>query len=119
VENGKDMSYSYYESGDGEVPTYRDFGDIQIKVESRSEKYSGLVKRKIRVRRATHKNDEGEKQYGEETVVTHYQETKWDDNRAPDHSCEEGVFERVNHLLKKIKKNRDTNPLGSVLVHCR
>lgn len=52
-------------------------------------------------------------------TVTHLQETKWDDNRAPDHSCEEGVFERINHLLSKVKKNRSANPQGSILVHCR
>lgn len=58
VENGKDMSYNYYDSGDGEVPTYKDFGDVQIKVNHKSEKHSGLIKRKISVRRAIGKSDD-------------------------------------------------------------
>jgi hypothetical protein len=53
----------------------------------------GLFKRKIRVKRA-----ESE----EEVTITHLQETKWDDNRAPDHSCEEGVYERIDHIIRKM-----------------
>eukprot|EP00347_Sterkiella_histriomuscorum_P023451 403334591 len=116
VENGKEMSYTYYDNNDNneeELPQPRQFGDISISVISKTEKIHGLIKRKIRV---VKKNDTGEEV--DSLIVTHLQETKWEDNRAPDHSCEEGVFERINHLLTKIKRNREKNPEGSVLVHC-
>ncbi|CDW76622.1 protein tyrosine phosphatase [Stylonychia lemnae] len=106
-ENGKDMSFRYYDKSDEAESESITFDGVEIQIQSKSEKIEGLVKRKILVKRG-----------GQESIVTHLQETKWEDNHAPDHSCEVGVFERINHLINKCKKNRDKNPQGSILVHC-
>jgi len=103
------MSYRYYDSTE-ENSTKFEHGDFQLEVKSKSEKYEGMCVRKIGVKHSF-KQDEAE--------ITHIQELKWDDNRSPDHDNREGIFERINYLLQEIKSNRDKNPEGSVLVHCR
>ena len=57
----------------------------------------------------------------DERVVTLIQEKKWIDNRSPDFNQVDRShsYERIAYLLKRIKKNRECNPEGSIVVHCR
>lgn len=44
---------------------------------------------------------------------------KWDDNKSPDHNKEIDSYTRISYLVEKIRKNREINPNGSIIVHCR
>lgn len=67
------MTYRYYES-QAEGETMFNIGDYNLSLESKKEKYPGLIVRKLSI----------SKQGQETRCVTHVQETKWEDNKAPD-----------------------------------
>ena len=109
------MTYKYYEAK-SEEETKFDIGDVlHLTLEKKKEKYDGLFIRKLSLATEGKGNEPPFK-------VVHIQETMWADNTSPDHNnLDEGNkwFERVNYILKKIKKMRTLNPTSKVLVHCR
>ena len=105
------MCFKYYESKDESTDSFN-FGDVNLILLSKKDKYPGLTIRKIQ---ATRKGQIIQ-------TITHVQETMWEDNKAPDYNAPESndqSFTRVNYMIQKMKKNRNNNPLGKVLVHCR
>lgn len=79
------MCVKYYEPKE---PTTKEFsfGDISINFVSSKEKYLGLIVRKLQVTRN-----------GVTRVVTHLQETKWEDNSRPDKNDGIDSFDRLNY----------------------
>lgn len=101
------MSYKYYEGPENEIQSFN-YDDFSFKLKERKDKFEGLIKRKFLLSHP----------FLPEREVVHLQETKWDDNRRPDHNNTES-YDRIVYLLDQIKKHRQRNPTGSVLVHCR
>lgn len=77
------MCVKYYEPKE---PTTKEFsfGDISINYLKYKEKYPGLFVRKMEVTRN-----------GITRVITHLQETKWDDNTRPDKNEGINSYERL------------------------
>lgn len=69
----QEMTYKYYESRN-EGETSFDFGDVKIEMKEKKERFSGIFIRKLLA----------SKKAQEPKLITHIQETCWEDNRAPD-----------------------------------